>query len=321
MDKEILKNEQLIVDPVNGDCFRACLTSLLGIPNFGYFPDGGDKDWFIKWRRFLSTLGLSIHYEEKACWRNGYWIASVKSLNFPDVTHAIIMNCQEVYFDPSTKEKYPSGESLLGKDVVLGGWYLEVEDFAKLSNTITDKAPKNELQPVKPWEEPPDYETPLNRALLLNKINDWYDIKFKEVRASHITVSVLDLIADFIIETKFGSSGKQPKQYKCKDCGAKFAEDSDHINLDKDCHCGGVIDKFSTAEVSISEEILADIIFKERTCYTYQEMKDIYDGKSRDLSVCECSMDSQCNACIWDECVNAAKAIKAELERGNWSQG
>lgn len=140
-NREILKNEQLISDHINGDCFRACLTSLLGIPNFGYLPDGGDKEWFIKWSRFLSTLGLSIHYEEKACWRSGYWIASVKSLNFPDVTHAIIMNCQEVYFDPSPNEKYLSGKNLLGKNIVLGGWYLEVENFNKLFTSLCSLQP------------------------------------------------------------------------------------------------------------------------------------------------------------------------------------
>lgn len=136
---KILKNEQLIVDPKRGDCFRACLTSLLGIQNTEEFPDGGDKEWFLKWSKFLNGMGLSIQYTEKAFWRSGYWIASVKSLNFLDVTHAIIMDCQEVYFDPSTKEKYLSGENLLSKDVVLGGWYLEVEDLSKLTKAICAK--------------------------------------------------------------------------------------------------------------------------------------------------------------------------------------
>ena len=128
----ILKNEQLISDPVNGDCFRACVTSLLGIPNSEIIPSCGDGSWFVEYSKFLGKFGLNVHYEEKACWRNGYWIASVPSLNFPKVTHAIIMNCQEVYFDPSPNKKYTEGENLLGKDVVLGGWYFEVEDFSKL---------------------------------------------------------------------------------------------------------------------------------------------------------------------------------------------
>jgi hypothetical protein len=135
----ILKNEQLISDPVKGDCFRACITSLLGIPNTDELPDG-DKDWFVGWGNYLRKMGLNIRYEEEAFWREGYWIASVKSLNFPDVTHAIIMNGQEIYFDPSPNKKYQEGENLLSKDIVLGGWYFEVEDFSKLCSNLSINA-------------------------------------------------------------------------------------------------------------------------------------------------------------------------------------
>jgi hypothetical protein len=71
-EKAARKNYQKRVDPQNGDCFRACVTSLLGIENDESLPDGGDEEWFVKWSKFLNRFGLEIHYERKACWRNGF---------------------------------------------------------------------------------------------------------------------------------------------------------------------------------------------------------------------------------------------------------
>jgi hypothetical protein len=125
-----IKNSQLICDPENGDCFRACLTSVLGIANRLDLPNG--KNWFIDWLNWLSQYGISLHYEGKACWQEGFWIASVPSKNFNNATHSIIMNGQEVYFDPSPKIKYEIGENLLGKDIVKGGWHLRITNLTKV---------------------------------------------------------------------------------------------------------------------------------------------------------------------------------------------
>ena len=112
------------------------MTSILDIPNDTSLPDGGDPEWGQKWFRFLNDLGLSMVYEIKACWRSGYWIASVPSLNYEGVSHAIVMNHCTIEFDPSTAKAYPSGESLAGKGIVKGGHYLEVLDPSKLSKLI-----------------------------------------------------------------------------------------------------------------------------------------------------------------------------------------
>lgn len=42
------------------------------------------------------------------------------------------MRGDQVVFDPSTKKRYKTGESLLGKKLVQGGHYLEVIDATKL---------------------------------------------------------------------------------------------------------------------------------------------------------------------------------------------
>ena len=125
------RNRQLIVSSTNGDCFRSCMTSILDIPNDPALPDGGAPAWFLRWWNFLDKFGLSLRYELQACWGTGYWIASVPSLNFDGVTHAIVMRGHEIEFDPSTARAYATGESLLGRNIVKGGWLLEVTDASK----------------------------------------------------------------------------------------------------------------------------------------------------------------------------------------------
>lgn len=112
------------------------MTSVLGIPNDPALPACDDPEWFLKWWNFLGSFGLSVRYELTACWGTGYWIASVPSLNFDGVTHAIVMNGHEVAFDPSTAKAYPTGESLIGKDVVKGGWLLDVVDPTRLGELV-----------------------------------------------------------------------------------------------------------------------------------------------------------------------------------------
>lgn len=125
-------NRQLTIDKGKGDCFRACLTSILGIPNRPDFPNVDDKEWFLGWLNLLSPFGLELHYESKSCWRNGFWIASVKSKNFENTGHAIVMQGCKVAFDPSPMKRYRKGISLLGTELVYGGWYLEVTDCSKV---------------------------------------------------------------------------------------------------------------------------------------------------------------------------------------------
>lgn len=130
------RNRQIVVDKGRGDCFRASLTSVLGIPNDpALIPDAGDPDMFLKIYQFLRRFGLSIRYELTACWSDGLWIASVPSKNFEGSTHAIVMDGTEVAHDPTTTPNaYAPGTSLLGKEgAVRGGWNLEVTDPSLLS--------------------------------------------------------------------------------------------------------------------------------------------------------------------------------------------
>ena len=122
------RNHQLVCDAEKGDCMRACVTSILGIPNDPSLPNCDDPEWYLKWFKFLRQFGFELRYAQTACWRNGYWIASVPSLNFPDGTHAIVMDGTKVAFDPSPKKRYRRGMSLTGTGKVLGGHYFEITD-------------------------------------------------------------------------------------------------------------------------------------------------------------------------------------------------
>ncbi len=135
----MIENKQLIVNSKKGDCFRACITSILEIPNNPKLPNVDDKQYMSKWYRFFRQFGMDIYYDEEKIWRGGYWIASVPSLNFKNVSHAIVMNGSEVAFDPSTKKRYRKGRGLLGTGIVSGGNWFGITDPSLLHNFISYK--------------------------------------------------------------------------------------------------------------------------------------------------------------------------------------
>lgn len=133
------KNKQLVVDNKLGDCFRASLTSILDIPNDPRLPNG--ENYWTEWRKIFDPMGLYMKWERKSCWIDGYWVASVPSLNYPDIcTHAIVMQGNQVAHDPSTKLTYETGRNLLGQDIVLGGYMIYVVDASLLHNFSEFKA-------------------------------------------------------------------------------------------------------------------------------------------------------------------------------------
>lgn len=135
-----MKNKQLIVDQGNGDCVRACITSILNIRNHPDLPNVDDPEWMIRWSEILNKFGMELCYEHRSFWRKGYWIASVPSLNFPPpITHAIVMKGTKIYWDPSTKEGYKPGQSLLGGNMVKGGMFIELLDTSKLEKFLEFK--------------------------------------------------------------------------------------------------------------------------------------------------------------------------------------
>jgi len=130
--KEPIKQFQLVYDPDTGDCFRACWATILALPIETIINPQDDRWWF-HWREWMKQFGLEILHGAN-CWQPNYWIASVTSLNFEGVSHAIVMKGQEVFFDPSTKNRYEEGRNLLGdKEAnIISGFWLGVDDPFKL---------------------------------------------------------------------------------------------------------------------------------------------------------------------------------------------
>lgn len=103
------------------------MASFLELPNDERLPDGYES--VMPWNEWLAQFGMTLNYSHNAIWRETYWIASVKSKNYPnECTHAIIMQGSKVAFDPSPKKRYRTGRDLLQTDLVVGGRWIEVVD-------------------------------------------------------------------------------------------------------------------------------------------------------------------------------------------------
>lgn len=135
-----------------GDCFRACMSVLLQVPNGDHLPHGIDQDdWWTNWRRFLLDLGLTIAHDNAngPIWKEQPWIASVPSLNYEGKTHAIVMHQGgEVLFDPSPLKRYEG--NLLGEGIVIGGTWLEVADVRAFPWLMVFRAEANGQQETPP---------------------------------------------------------------------------------------------------------------------------------------------------------------------------
>lgn len=123
------KHGQRICDPDDGDCFRACMSVLLGLRNDDNLPHGIKAGtWWTDWHEFLDRAGLALLHDDQVYWPQGLWIASVKSKNFGEATHAIVMKGPRVFFDPSPRKRYRLGEMLAGKGVVQRSYILAIKD-------------------------------------------------------------------------------------------------------------------------------------------------------------------------------------------------
>lgn len=130
---------QKICDKDNGDCFRASMSYVLRVRNGDHLPNPVGEEWFGVWWKFLGDFGIEICYgsRNKAIWRTPPWIASVPSKNFRGKTHAIVLHQGgRVAFDPSPKRRYRPNVSLLGKDVVQGGYSFMLADTSKLEHFV-----------------------------------------------------------------------------------------------------------------------------------------------------------------------------------------
>jgi hypothetical protein len=120
---------------IDDDCFRACIASMLELPNSDSLPHISSETWFFDWNDFLKNFGIRLDHDYDKIYRDGFWVASVLSLNNPGGYHAIIMKDKYVEFDPSNLRQYEKGRDLLQEHkIVHEGYWLEIDDISKLKN-------------------------------------------------------------------------------------------------------------------------------------------------------------------------------------------
>lgn len=103
-----------------GDCWAACLASLLEVP-IGDVPvphsDGPEHHWFDETQRALIAHGYRAVCASIHCYPSGYWIAAVPSLNLkrsdgePE-PHVVVMHDGHVAHDPALGNRYEVGTSV-----------------------------------------------------------------------------------------------------------------------------------------------------------------------------------------------------------------
>lgn len=132
------KYRQTIADPAIGDCFRACMATLLDLPP-QVLPNDFSPSWPTNWQQYLKQFGLALSVSGRPdgpIWLSTPWIASVRSLNFEGSLHAILVHESNVVLhDPSNKKRYRAGSRLSFTDgTVQSGRHLIVTDASRLQH-------------------------------------------------------------------------------------------------------------------------------------------------------------------------------------------
>jgi hypothetical protein len=124
---------QKVTDGKNGDCFGACVASILELDDWPNFNRKEKGPWIDQWNDYLAPRNLEIVYVPGGHPPpNGYCLMVINSVNFAGATHSVVWKGDgkgsgEVVHDPSPL-KHP-------KDYEPVGWYcFAVLDPLKLFN-------------------------------------------------------------------------------------------------------------------------------------------------------------------------------------------
>lgn len=110
-----------------GDCFDACVASILGVPITAVpiaHSDDPEHHWWDAAQEAVGRLGYQLVVADAKCWPWGWWIAAVPSLNlgtYDDgrpVPHVIVMSGGTVAHDPSLGKRYEVGTPIDDLDVM-----------------------------------------------------------------------------------------------------------------------------------------------------------------------------------------------------------
>ena len=99
------KQKQLIVHRQIGDCWRACIACILNVPvqtvpNFIEVKGTKTNNWYISSWNWLNKRGYKIQTIDGNTMRTKrFYIVSVNSYNFKDISHAVIYRGKKPYWD------------------------------------------------------------------------------------------------------------------------------------------------------------------------------------------------------------------------------
>lgn len=115
-----------------GDCWAACLASILEVPIEAVTVPHDDSPtaphWWDATQELLRPLGWEVMGGDRAVWPpSGYWIAQVPSKNLVRADgsrekHVVVMRGGEVAHDPCLGERWEVGTDMSELDVT--GWYV-----------------------------------------------------------------------------------------------------------------------------------------------------------------------------------------------------
>lgn len=120
---------QTIMDSQNGNCYAACLASILecsleGIPNF--MEKGPDRfdNILTKWLETKNFVILSVNIVRDepsiiAIMKDVYSIGSIESPRFKDTLHAVVCKGFEIIHDPRPDVSSPYTAEVLHFDVII----------------------------------------------------------------------------------------------------------------------------------------------------------------------------------------------------------
>ena len=114
---------QTKMTPPEGDCFAACVASILELPlnEVPNYSQGGE--WWVEWNRWLSLRGLYIiEFADKEGkgreYLQGFHIITGKSYS-GDWNHSVVGYCGKIVHDPNPKKKGIRSHQWYGVSVVI----------------------------------------------------------------------------------------------------------------------------------------------------------------------------------------------------------
>lgn len=89
-----------------GDCFRACVASILELDAEALPNPHDQQHWGEAWNRELAKIGIRPLWLEEwqGNWFPGYWIACIPSRNI-EGNHCVVMRGREFVHDPSNGKR------------------------------------------------------------------------------------------------------------------------------------------------------------------------------------------------------------------------